>query len=149
LAFSNDGLGLTSLGEDRFLRVWDAVTGRQGLRLEAGSAGLTFSPDGRTVAIASDGDKGVIQVRDVATGKEIRKLVGHRGVVRKLAFSADNRRLAVVSDPREQADLLNRAELTTWGLGSGKPILTGKNLQAEEAAVAVSADGGRLAVIGE
>jgi RNA polymerase sigma factor (sigma-70 family) len=52
---------------------------------------LTFSRDGRLLA-TSDGD--VAHLWEVATGKEIQSLRGHRGDIRSLAFSADGRYLA-------------------------------------------------------
>jgi WD40 repeat protein/serine/threonine protein kinase len=149
LAYGAEGQRLTSLGEDKTLKVWDAITGRQSLRLEAGPSGLAFSPDGKTIALASNQDKGVVRLHDVATGKEIRRLTGHRGTVRKLAFNARGNTLAVVCDPRHDAELSIRAELTTWDLATGQSILRQKNLQAEEATIAFSAEGSRLAVLGE
>jgi WD40 repeat protein len=51
-----------------------------------------FSPDGKTVFSASY--DGTVRQWDVATGKELRRFVGHRGWVRQLALSADGTLLA-------------------------------------------------------
>jgi RNA polymerase sigma factor (sigma-70 family) len=75
----------------------DATTG-QVLRCwsDSGSASsmwenLEFSPDGRQLASS---DRMTVHLWEVATGKEIRTLHGHRGEIAALAFSADARRLA-------------------------------------------------------
>jgi WD40 repeat protein len=52
---------------------------------------LALAPDGRTVATA--GWDPTIRLWDVATGKERRRLEGHRGTVTSLAWSADGNRL--------------------------------------------------------
>jgi WD40 repeat protein len=53
---------------------------------------LALSPDGRMLAIGTS--QGEVELHDVATGKEIGKLNGHRGNVTALAFSPDGRLLA-------------------------------------------------------
>jgi RNA polymerase sigma factor (sigma-70 family) len=55
---------------------------------------ITFSPDSRLLA-SSDGD--AVHVWEVATGKEVRTLQGHRGEIRFLAFGAKAERLATAS----------------------------------------------------
>ena len=71
----------------------DAATGKQIRRWpahEGGVAPLTFAPDGKT--LASAGDDNHIRVWDVPGGTEIRSMeqIG----VRRLAYSADGKRLA-------------------------------------------------------
>jgi WD40 repeat protein len=51
-----------------------------------------FSPDGRLLATASD-DK-TVRLWDPATGKPLRTLVGHTGLVTGVAFRPDGRLLA-------------------------------------------------------
>jgi RNA polymerase sigma factor (sigma-70 family) len=80
------------LGEVRtgkVLRRWDD-SGLPGSSYEQ----LEFSPDGRLLA-SSDGE--VVRVWDVLAGKGVYRFEGHRGEVRSLAFSANNRRLASAS----------------------------------------------------
>ncbi len=56
---------------------------------------MTFSPDGRRIASASD-DKSV-KVWDVATGQEALTLKGHTDGVTGVTFSPDGRRIASTS----------------------------------------------------
>jgi WD40 repeat protein len=56
---------------------------------------LAFSPDGKRLAA---GGAWAAHVWDLASGKKLRRLDGHRGRVTALAFSPDGRRLATASE---------------------------------------------------
>jgi hypothetical protein len=58
----------------------------------AGSVGLTFSPDGRALAVR--GAERSVRVWDVTAGKEIGQLKGHGGRVETVAFAPDGKALA-------------------------------------------------------
>jgi RNA polymerase sigma factor (sigma-70 family) len=76
--------------------LWDAAAGKEVRRLKATAqpvGTLAFSPDGRTLAAASEHDA-TIRCWEVATGAERHRFVGHRGRSRALAFSADGTLLA-------------------------------------------------------
>jgi WD40 repeat protein/tRNA A-37 threonylcarbamoyl transferase component Bud32 len=85
----------------RFIKVWDAATGRELVRLKCSdqyaNALFSWSPDGKMIATASASQKHPAEVKlwEVATGKELRALAGVAGAVSSLAFSPDGRRLAV------------------------------------------------------
>jgi WD40 repeat protein len=87
---------------------------------------LAFSPDGRVLASAGgvsmflhrgqgfDGhQEGSIIFWDPATGKELRRLSGHTGIVRAVAFTRDGKRLASAADD-------GTARL--WDVRSGKEL---------------------------
>jgi RNA polymerase sigma factor (sigma-70 family) len=105
LAFSPDGRMLVSAGSDRAVRLWEVVTGKQiFVRKEHSGAGyvVAFSSDGRIVASGSGAgvhenplqEQDSIELWDVATGKEVQRLQGHRSSVTSLAFAPDGSRLA-------------------------------------------------------
>src|SRR5262245_28762317 len=58
-------------------------------RTEDGIGSVVFSPDGRLLATAGPGQS--IQLWDVETHEELRRLEGHRTFIRTLAFSPDGK----------------------------------------------------------
>jgi RNA polymerase sigma factor (sigma-70 family) len=102
LAASPDGRHVAVVGRELWLL--DAATGRE-LRRFGPPADYTyaaaFAPDGRT--LATGGRDGKVRLWDVAGGKEILVMDGHKeqptngGWISCLAFSADGRRLAEAS----------------------------------------------------
>jgi hypothetical protein len=64
---------------------------------ELGVNVFAFSPDSRTLAWSGVRDP-AIHIHELATGKERRELVGHRGQLRSLSFSADGAMLISASE---------------------------------------------------
>jgi WD40 repeat protein len=107
VAISPDGRRALSGSEDAVLRLWDLESGDV-IREFRGHTGwifsTTFSPDGRLAYSASGGTynghggwqelpDSAIRVWDVETGREVRRLEGHRGLVWSVAVSPDGRRV--------------------------------------------------------
>jgi WD40 repeat protein len=100
LAISPDGKALAASDTSGGLTVWDAVTGRERLRLPRAGldrpGALTFSPDGRLLAAASGWR---VRLWQTATGKEVGVPDGHNGPVRAVAYSPDGKMVATgISD---------------------------------------------------
>src|SRR5439155_4492619 len=102
------------------LRVWDADTGKELLRLGTPEQPLlppvAFSPDGKMlVSTALAGKKKeqtfVVILWETATGKERVRLAGHTNWVRSAAFSPDGKWLATAATDRA---------IRVWEVGTGK-----------------------------
>jgi hypothetical protein len=103
IVYSPDRSLIAFGGERGDLILFHAATGREVRRLNEnpgnGQDGAVFravfSPDGRTLAWGGPKD-GIVRLAEVATGKERRRLIGHRpalGAVRALHFTGDGRHL--------------------------------------------------------
>ncbi len=95
-AFAPDGKHLALAREHQGLVLWDLAAGKEARRFAPSGTfgGVTFSPDGQTVAATGSGFTGAIRRWDVATG---RVLPGSADptveMVYDLHFSADGQRL--------------------------------------------------------
>jgi WD40 repeat protein len=117
LEYSPDGKRLLSAHQDRVLRVWDAVAGKQLRQLGRpdGPRGIdtrcaNFFPDGRAAAAVDDW---VVRAFDVGDGKELRWFGGHTAPVARFAFAPDGKRMATVA-----ADRAARV----WDLATGQTV---------------------------
>ena len=95
---SSDGR-MVAIASAEELRIWDATTDRE-LQVLADIGrrsieGVTFSPDGRTVAIHKN--DGAMRAWDIESGRELRFVEGHSSGVASVAFSSDGRILAIGS----------------------------------------------------
>jgi WD40 repeat protein/tRNA A-37 threonylcarbamoyl transferase component Bud32 len=100
VAFSPDGQRVASVSYDLTVRVWDAATGQEQLRLTGHSTtilnGVAFSPDGKRIASAGGtvGPDGEVIVWDAATRQKKRTIKVPEGGVDRVTFRPDSRHLA-------------------------------------------------------
>jgi|GEM_PF-5207753 len=95
LAVSNDGRRIARVGDDGWLEMIDRATGDSAWpetvpsrRCGCAPRALAFSPCGRLLVTAEVHDASRLVVWNVATGKRIGELRGHRGQVVGLQFTA-------------------------------------------------------------
>jgi serine/threonine protein kinase/WD40 repeat protein len=131
VAFSPDGLRLASAGRDRVLRVSDTVTGRtlwETNDLPGGGQCVTFSPDGRLLAIGYL-DSEIVWIRDAQTGERLARLgEGLTAPDYAARFSPDGRYLATAGNftnglrvwviEREAKGALEAKLLKSWAGGA-------------------------------
>ena len=126
-----------SVERENFVRLYDCASLRE-LRLAGHRdfvSGLTFSPDGSTLATGSI--DGTIRLWDTATGRETASLPGHMQETTDVAFSPDGRTLASLSQ---------NESLKLWHLPTLREVLT-EEFPHAGMALQFSSDGRRLAVV--
>jgi WD40 repeat protein len=125
LAFSPDGHTLVTGGSSKSVQVWDTAAGREVRSFtvskeENSCSGLSFSPDGRALAVAvidgeSIGGDHAINLCDPATGEVKMTLRGHPARVSSPRFSPDGRRLAAAHQ---------FGTVCVWDLSTGRMVLS-------------------------
>jgi RNA polymerase sigma factor (sigma-70 family) len=141
LVFSPDGRFLASMPQSRVedkgeVSIWNVHEGKEVQRFThpfPKAMSGAFSPDGKLVAIG--GARAGLVLWDVETGKEIRRLNPHGGVM-AIAFSLDGKTLATASP---------RGAIRLWDTATGKtlPVSADPDMQTADD-LRFSADGKRL-----
>lgn len=146
VAFSPDGKNLFSaaggevwswdLDTRRALRTWKAHMNQSQTILLAPSRAnsIAVSPDGKL--LASGGADRKVVLWEIATGRKVHTLEGHRHDVLKVAFSPDGKILA-----SSGADNL----IVLWGVSEGRLLRTFEGHTGAATSVAFSSDGKTLA----
>jgi WD40 repeat protein len=135
LAFTADGRKLISIGNDNTARCWDVGEQEESRVLQKGRHvdGLSYSPDGRYLVVASLSDG--IRVHDLTSTDPPRSLTARPS--RRAVFSPDGRTIAGAPDHR----------VTLWDAKTGDLLGTLTEPEpAEIGAMAFSPDGHWLAV---
>jgi len=141
LAFSADGQRLAVSREDFAIEVRAPISGKR-LAVVRGHTdklyGLTFSPDGQT--LAAGGDEDLIRLWDVATGRQRLAIQNRWGrkILYAIAFSTDGSRLATGGFD---------AAVVIWDTATGEEVLELPTHRMGVTALTFSADGRRLAGI--
>jgi WD40 repeat protein len=104
LSFGGDHPTLAALGDDGYVRVWNAVTGDLLKTIALADrpksvSCMAFSPDGKWMVIGEDFTKaeifsGKVELIDAVRGQEVRALATHHWEVESVAFSRDGQWLA-------------------------------------------------------
>jgi RNA polymerase sigma factor (sigma-70 family) len=102
-------------------------------------ATAAYSPDSKI--LASGSWDWSIKLWDLATGKELHHLKGHRGWVWSVAFSPDGKTLASGGDSRDRT-------IRIWDISTGNELLRLEGHQGSIVSVAFSPDGKTLASSG-
>jgi RNA polymerase sigma factor (sigma-70 family) len=160
VVLSADGKLVAAARGDEVVHVWDAASGKEVRRFQAGC--VAFSPDGELIACggrgttADDVNRGVIRLYERNTGKPVRELRGHLTPVAGLTFTPDGRSLisrgAVLLGvfargfPGGTADEETRF-FRLWDVATGKERRSFSGGQSGEA-VPVSPDGRTLVETG-
>jgi WD40 repeat protein len=136
LAFDpSSGKFLAAGGSNGFVKVWEAVTGREKCLCRGhhrNVACVCFSPDGKRLATASSG---TVCLWDAGNGRELFSMVGHGAQVEAVAFSPDGRRLASCSMD---------GDVKLWDPSAGHEVLTLKDHRGPVMSVAFAPGNGQL-----
>jgi WD40 repeat protein len=143
IALSADGARLATGHADKSVVLWRTANGeREGFPLTGfGSIReLHFTPDGRRLGIATSGQsgEGIVEVRELASGKVIGAPLQHRDAVTSFAFSPNGKMIATGC---------NDHSVRVWDVATGEPISPWLRHDFEARLVVFSPDGTRLATI--
>src|SRR5579883_1588110 len=143
IALSPDGQTLAAGSTDGAIYLFDLRSGKTVQRLlgpAEEARALAFSPDGKLLASGrhfdfprKQGQDNPIQLWDVATGKELRRLIGHKDTVLSVAFSPDGKTLASGAHRYD-------ATLRLWNVATGDELFALKGHGGELWSVAFSPD---------
>jgi WD40 repeat protein len=102
------------------------------LQTESSELVITYSPDSSKIAMRTNNHK--IVIWDTATGREIKRLVGHNNYIQDIIFSPNGRQLASYA--------LDKT-IKTWDISSGELLRSFPSASASS--IVYSPDGSRIA----
>ncbi|MFQ5732526.1 MAG: protein kinase [Planctomycetaceae bacterium] len=95
VAFHPGGQRLVSAAANQPVKVWDARTGAEIVRVDHIAWSVAVSPDGKKIVTGGADHK--VKIWDAQSGRPILVLSGHQGPVRGIAFNPDGSRLVTGS----------------------------------------------------
>ena len=137
LAFGDGGV-LVSGSDDGTVRVWDPDASPANRLLGELPGEVQRLAVGRAGYVAAGGESGVISTWQLATGRFVRALVGHTGIVSALRYGGDGRRLFSASD---------EGTLRVWesATGGSRAVMAGHRSRVQD--IAISPKGEREASV--
>ncbi|MDJ0516337.1 MAG: WD40 repeat domain-containing protein, partial [Trichodesmium sp. MO_231.B1] len=115
VAFNHDGTKIVSGSDDNTVRVWDANTGKEIVKIlqhQGKVWSVAFNYDGTKIISGSD-DK-TVRVWDANTGEQIGEDLQHQGKVKSVAFNHDGTKIVSGSDDKT---------VRVWDANTGKEIV--------------------------
>jgi WD40 repeat protein len=137
IAFSPDGIYIATVSDDHTVRVWNAVTFEELVKLEGHESrisSVTFSRDGKHIVSGSN-DR-TVRIWDAVAFEGLAKLEGHQDSVMSVAFSPDGKHIASGSQ-----DLT----LRIWNALAFEKLATLEGHKSAVMSVTFSCDGTRIA----
>jgi hypothetical protein len=156
VAFTPDGQRIVTGSADDTVKVWDAATGRNLVTLNEldetnmfhGNRvnSMALSPDGQKIITGSTlinlspsfSMEFVAKVWDVASGRELMVLKGHKASIADVAFFPDGMRILTGSPD---------GKVKVWETSSGRELLTLRENHGGILSVAFSPDGHRIITV--
>jgi WD40 repeat protein len=151
--YSPDGRLVATVCGEESVRLWQASTGKERLRIPVAAVSLAFSPDGKTVATTGFSGDNAIHFWDATTGQERRTLRATEPgyFPTGITFSSDGKVLATIYWVKNAPKKGRRrppivARISVWRVDTGKEVDGFKAPEAGALAVALAPDGKALAV---
>ncbi len=119
------------------IHVWNLPSGQKHT-LNLNGCPQAFSPDSQLLAVSCA--DATVRLVNVAQGKEVASVIGHRGTVDRAVFSSDGNRLATAGNDRT---------VRLWDGHTGDPLLTCRGHRNALAGLAFSPNGERLVSVSE
>ncbi len=143
MSASADGSSLVAVNYKSHVQLWETDQWRlvRSFAPPKNVLSVAVSPGGRVVATASTADN-IIRIWSAESGKEIRKLKGHKGDIEDIQFTNDGRMLVSLGGYEDYT-------IRIWEVATGKKLQTVKGYDYSTTAVAISPDGQRIATAGK